>query len=451
MAASNKDQSPPPDEELDHYRLLQLDPDAPQELIVEAYWHFAEKLRAQQDIGEGVYRELEGLNLAYTQLVVPERRQAYDAGLERVLQIRRGRDRLRAMRRKRPLLARILAPERDVQPKPMLDGYALLCVDPAADTPLIELAYRILRSLDLEPEDEALRSRKELREAYETLIDEERRAAYDAALAKGRQHPEPSTELKPQAKRQSRPRKERKPRAARPVTGTLSQAQPIEKEKKHRDSEEGSLFRSLGTAVAGAARLTGRSAMRSGHLVGKGSVWAVRRVRRDMVAAGRGLAQMREDYREWRAEARAEADDVILEQRVLRDTIPPAFRPDGEKPLEKPCRARLEVVESSGKRYGVALEEKAVTLGSGRDCEVPLDPEQGTVADAHTQIWCTGGRYIVRSLSSRCPTIVNGSTVNWALLDDGDEIEIGRHHIRFQLVGRKGQVPDYLSAREGMH
>ena len=366
MAASNKDQSPPPDEELDHYRLLQLDPDAPHELIVEAYWHFAEKLRAQQDIRDGVDRELEALNLAYTQLVVPERRQAYDAGLERVLPIRRGRDRLRAMRRKRPLLARILAPERDVQPKPMLDGYALLCVDPAADTPLIELAYRILRSLDLEPEAEAVRSRKELQEAYETLIDAERRAAYDAALAKARQHPEPSRELKPDTKRQSRPKKERKPRAARPVTGTISQAQPIEKGEEPWDSEEGSLFRSLGTAVAGAARLTGRSAMRSVNFVGKGSVWAVRRVRRDMVAAGRGLAQMREDYREWRAEPRDEADDVIVDQRVLRDTIPPAFRPDGGKPPEKPCRARLEVVESSGKRYGVALEEKAVTLGSDR-------------------------------------------------------------------------------------
>ncbi len=70
---------------VDHYRLLQVDPDAPQALVAEAYWYLARKLRAELPVRRSAERELLALNTAYAALAVAEQRRAYDATVSRVI------------------------------------------------------------------------------------------------------------------------------------------------------------------------------------------------------------------------------------------------------------------------------------------------------------------------------------------------------------------------------
>ncbi len=127
---------------VDFYRLLRIDPDAPQELVTEAYWCLAGDIRDKLSLREGAERDLDVLNDAYAVLVDPEKREAYDETVSRVVEMRRERaERRRATRRL--LLARLL-----VKPRPQtVDPYELLRVDPAAGPALITRAYLVLRTL----------------------------------------------------------------------------------------------------------------------------------------------------------------------------------------------------------------------------------------------------------------------------------------------------------------
>lgn len=127
---------------VDFYRLLRVDPDAPQELVTEAYWYLASAIRAKLSLRQGAERELDALNNAYAVLVSPVKREAYDETVSRVVETRRERAERRTSKRQ-PLLARLL-----VKPRPQtVDPYELLRVDPAAGPALIARAYLILRTL----------------------------------------------------------------------------------------------------------------------------------------------------------------------------------------------------------------------------------------------------------------------------------------------------------------
>ncbi|MGD0114726.1 MAG: DnaJ domain-containing protein [Dehalococcoidia bacterium] len=130
------------DRAVDFYRLLRIDPDAPQEVVTEAYWLLAGGIRDRLSLRQGDERDLDALNNAYAVLVDPGKREAYDETVSRVVEIRRERaDRRRSTRQ--PLLARLL-----VKPRPQtVDPYELLRVDPAAGPALITRAYLVLRTL----------------------------------------------------------------------------------------------------------------------------------------------------------------------------------------------------------------------------------------------------------------------------------------------------------------
>jgi curved DNA-binding protein CbpA len=142
MAQENADRDVPSEGAVDFYRLLRIDPDAPQELVAEAYWCLAGEIRDRLSRREGAERELDALNEAYAVLVDPVKREAYDGTVDRVTRIRRKRAESRETKRPSPL-ARLL-----VRPRPRtVDPYELLRVDPAAGPALISRAYLVLRTL----------------------------------------------------------------------------------------------------------------------------------------------------------------------------------------------------------------------------------------------------------------------------------------------------------------
>ncbi len=141
----------------------------------------------------------------------------------------------------------------------------------------------------------------------------------------------------------------------------------------------------------------------------------------------------------------------LLDQRVLRDAAPPPLRKETQEEIMSHSRARLVITRVSGESDRVALGDKPITIGSDDTCDVILEADGGLVAAAHAQIWFTGDNFVIRSLNPRYATRIGGSKVNWAMLDDGDEIEIGRCRIRFEAIDAGEPVPDYLSLHHSPH
>jgi curved DNA-binding protein CbpA len=176
----------------DHYRLLRVDPDAPHELVAEAYCYLSSRLRAEQAVRRSAERELAALNAAYQVLAGAEQRRAYDAAVPRVLELRRERAERAEQQQKRPLSARLL---KKPQIRPQVDYYELLGVDPEAEPALIARAYSILRTLHSKKAAGAAPKEyvSELEQAGAVLLDRARRAAYDES----RMQPAPAPEAKP--------------------------------------------------------------------------------------------------------------------------------------------------------------------------------------------------------------------------------------------------------------
>jgi hypothetical protein len=120
-----------------------VDPDAPYELVAEAYWYLVNRLKAEQASGESAAQQLAALNTAYAVLVDPEQRRAYDETVARVVELRRARAERRQALKRRPVLGRFFERQRRQE----VDCFELLRVDPLAEPLLIDRAYSIMRAL----------------------------------------------------------------------------------------------------------------------------------------------------------------------------------------------------------------------------------------------------------------------------------------------------------------
>ena len=109
---------------------------------------------------------------------------------------------------------------------------------------------------------------------------------------------------------------------------------------------------------------------------------------------------------------------------------PPAPEPLLAAPLAK---ARLTVVDGPDRGATVSFSGEAATLGSDADCTLRLSYVEGTVAGRQARIWLREGRFMLHHLAGRrATTLVGGQSVTWVVLEDGDEVVIGPHRVRFQ-------------------
>jgi VWFA-related protein len=98
---------------------------------------------------------------------------------------------------------------------------------------------------------------------------------------------------------------------------------------------------------------------------------------------------------------------------------------------------RLTVVDGPDKGKSVPLGEDAVTLGSDADCTLSLADPDGRVAGRHARIWLREGHFMLHHLAGgRYSTVVAEKQLKWAVLEDGDEIVIGPHRLRFESTGK---------------
>ncbi|MDI6858314.1 MAG: FHA domain-containing protein [Dehalococcoidia bacterium] len=416
--------------ELDHYQLLQLDPDAPQDVIIEAYWYVAEKLRAQAAIRH-VEEELEALNSAYAELIVPERRRHYDAAVSRVAQLRRERARQQPPERTRPPFF----PTKK-RPNRNNDYYGMLAVDPRAEPELIRRAYTVLRTLQRDGGEAKWRYRPaELDEAFAILMDERRRAEYDQRLRD-----------KPEARSQDgRSQSGKRPaRRARVKKGAL----------RPEDAPGASVTTSPALQLP-SLRPLGRALLASGRGLLLSLAFVGSALRHLAMVTGRGAIRVStalvenagEAVSHWRAsEAPGRAVPDLPDRRVLAD-LPVSHQT--RKPVATfPALARLLIEDSRGSTKTITMGDAPLVIGADPGCDVTLPVEDGAVASQHAQISLAAGRFIVRSLSPAHHTLIDGNNVNWAMLEDGDEIKIGRCRLRFTVLSPDGSPADHQAGPE---
>lgn len=425
----------PPTAPPDYYQLLQVDPDAPRELIVEAYWYLAGRLHASRHDTPGLRERLEALNEAYAKLVSPEQRSAYDATLPRVRKLRQERSRALEAARRRSWVS-ILARGRPSRRRPgRFDYYAALYVDPSAEPAIVSKAHSVLRLLHSNGVARArglALSTVELEQAHAVLADPARRAAYDASRASPAEinalrravPPAPTTAVAlPSPSLEATASTSG---AAAPAEAASSVASPAATQETPPAGEqpEGA---GEGAQLAEAVRPTKLSGL----------------ARRASATVGALLASA------LRASSRrpSEVPGELVARRLRRELPPPPVEDAERRPAEELLPlARLILMYASGRKQILELGPEPITLGTGPACDVRLEDEGGAVAAQHARIWYGGGRFILQALAGHRTTLAGGKPVVWAALEHGDEIAIGSSRMRFEILQPQPVVPDHLRA-----
>ncbi|HEY2932082.1 MAG TPA: SpoIIE family protein phosphatase [Acidobacteriota bacterium] len=87
---------------------------------------------------------------------------------------------------------------------------------------------------------------------------------------------------------------------------------------------------------------------------------------------------------------------------------------------------RLTYQDSGGRERSVQVEKPLFTIGRSHknDLCLPLV----FVSRAHAEISQQGDQYVLKDLGSRHGTYLNGSKIDWAVLQEGDRIQLGNSH-----------------------
>ena len=91
--------------------------------------------------------------------------------------------------------------------------------------------------------------------------------------------------------------------------------------------------------------------------------------------------------------------------------------------------AKLEAI--AGPRKGENFRVKDSTLSIGRDPSNHLAVLDSALSRHHCQIEERGDQYAIRDLDSRNGTLLNGAALKEKMLQDGDEIRIGKFQLQY--------------------
>lgn len=107
------------------------------------------------------------------------------------------------------------------------------------------------------------------------------------------------------------------------------------------------------------------------------------------------------------------------------------------RPIARPRDARpaattgqLTLVDGDRPTF-VELGVAPITVGTAAACDFALPPSP-EAAPAHARIWTRDGRVMVHHVADGFETLVNGRPIEWAVLNDGDELRVGPHTITYR-------------------
>ena len=103
------------------------------------------------------------------------------------------------------------------------------------------------------------------------------------------------------------------------------------------------------------------------------------------------------------------------------------------------------LVAESGARF--AIGDRPLRIGSDPTCDVVTStngaqPFQGRARPAEARVWSQRGRCLLHGLEGAAAgVLVNGEGATWAVLEDGDSIEIGGAWVRFEAGASEEAKP----------
>jgi hypothetical protein len=121
---------------------------------------------------------------------------------------------------------------------------------------------------------------------------------------------------------------------------------------------------------------------------------------------------------------------IALRQPAGRDSAIPVFA--GTGPLGDPLKAEAWLDVVAPENFGTfALGEDPVTVGFTGDCTICL-PEGADQIGTRLRVWKREGVYMLHNLSRLGKVAVAGKPATWAILEDGDVIELGASRLVFR-------------------
>ena len=445
--------------EMNPYQTLHLLPSAPRDLIVEVYWHLVHQLQvaAREDLS--LRPRLDELNQAYSQLVDPDARGENEADPADSHELQD--QEATAPPRTDIALSRLW--KRGVSPRPRpVSPWEILHLHPQAPPDVVELAYSFWRlSLRGQLGKSAAAELEKLQEAHQTL-------------RSGRSEPaaEPCLVAEPDAAKAG-------PQAAeianRPSAEPVADTGAVDV----KETSDRRLARQAGNGIGPWAALS-RWAGATG-----GALWERLRgfwtsgasdptpwfpvgtpeattgaldAPRDFPGAAPGsspedslAAASNGGLPKARLAEAALAEHAIetpAEEATPREasdpppadphlTLPPrseTILPVPSSQLAQLSGASAHLVAEYGLAKGVraAIGPDPLSIGTDPTCDLLLTE---TIADGKyvaARIWLQEDRFMFHGIGSTPTVLVNGQAMVWALLEDGDKLEIGDEVFRFQ-------------------
>lgn len=147
-----------------------------------------------------------------------------------------------------------------------------------------------------------------------------------------------------------------------------------------------------------------------------------------LVAGGLGIAGVAGVFFWRRRKPRAE--EIDLGRRVQDQPTPPLYPHVGAVIAPTEAKAYLQMNTEDGVST-YPLGDLPVTVGFASDCQLRL-PNGGGGGWERARIWRREGRYMLHNLSRMGGVSVGGRPASWAILEDGDEVQIGGHRLIFR-------------------
>jgi hypothetical protein len=121
----------------------------------------------------------------------------------------------------------------------------------------------------------------------------------------------------------------------------------------------------------------------------------------------------------------AEEEEALL-SRV--STAPVAPLPGDDSSARSAMIASLTVVDGAESATAFDISGSPFILGSDGACDANL----AGLADQQARILYSNGRFALYSLAESPELRIHGDSVDWAVLEDGDVIEVGPYTLRFE-------------------
>ena len=477
MSDFRQGQPPTGFSQVDPCRVLHLLPSAPQELIVEVYWHLVHRLQAEAQRDPSLRSRLEQLNEAYA-AIASRRQRAWDpadaSSLSRLADERRAE-----ATSKGPWLRRLFSRQATAQPSFSPSPWELLHVVPSAPPDIVELAYGFCRlRLRSQRGEAAALDLAKLQEAYESL--RRRQAAPPAAPQVAQAPVSPPAEVPPYL------------RAEAPVpvsapdevaTGEAAAVAPSAPEEPLARTEEEAPSGAVKEIEAAPAPASAEEPVEP--KAPRPRPW--RPVEALSSSLGRWAADVADSVRERRAASpeEAPADEetpasaepaqaavhdaeatpklseqagrASVEERLAALAAARRMAPDGQAPAPsalgeereaaqppppaRPAQAIAHLVAEAGptQEVGATIRSGSFTIGTDPACDFVIPGVTTAESAVLGRIWAQENRFLLHVMAATPGILVNGQPVAWAVLEDGDRLQIGESVLRFQRPPGSGE------------